>query len=242
MGIRLEVVVLPVADVGRAESFYESLGRWFDAGSAAGDDFRVVRGTAHGSSCPVILGAEISSAAPGAMQGLRFVISDNEAARAEWAGRGAEIGEIFHEAGNSLPSGGAERPVAGPHLQHRSYAWFASCGGPDGNGSVLQEITDNGSRADKPERIAGSPAAERAAGCDVSAHGVCWLVAAAALTYRPDDPGAVMRPLLPERAPAAPSTGGLSTRDRHRLRPGGHCRGHNILELNDSTASCARSL
>jgi catechol 2,3-dioxygenase-like lactoylglutathione lyase family enzyme len=40
---KLEVVVIPVADVDRAKEFYLSLGWRLDADRAAGDGFRIVQ-------------------------------------------------------------------------------------------------------------------------------------------------------------------------------------------------------
>jgi len=40
---KLEVVVIPVADVDRAKEFYLSLGWRLDADRAAGDSFRIVQ-------------------------------------------------------------------------------------------------------------------------------------------------------------------------------------------------------
>jgi catechol 2,3-dioxygenase-like lactoylglutathione lyase family enzyme len=40
---KLEVVVIPVADVDRAKEFYLSLGWRLDADRAAGDSFRIAR-------------------------------------------------------------------------------------------------------------------------------------------------------------------------------------------------------
>ena len=40
---KLEVVVIPVADVGRAKEFYLSLGWRLDVDRAAGDSFRIAR-------------------------------------------------------------------------------------------------------------------------------------------------------------------------------------------------------
>ena len=54
--MKLEVVVLPVADVDRAKRFYERLGWRLDAAFAAGD-FRVVQLTPPGSTASIIFGA-----------------------------------------------------------------------------------------------------------------------------------------------------------------------------------------
>jgi catechol 2,3-dioxygenase-like lactoylglutathione lyase family enzyme len=60
---KLEVVVVPVADVDRAKNFYKALGWREDADHAAGADFRVVQLTPPGSSCSIIFGTGITSAA-----------------------------------------------------------------------------------------------------------------------------------------------------------------------------------
>src|ERR1700693_1019815 len=97
--MKLEVVVLPVADVDRAKDFYEALGWREDADFTSGDDFRVVQLTPRGSACSVIFGTGITLAEQGSAQGLHLVVSDIEAARAELAGHGAEVSEVFHDEG-----------------------------------------------------------------------------------------------------------------------------------------------
>jgi catechol 2,3-dioxygenase-like lactoylglutathione lyase family enzyme len=63
--MRLEIVVVPVSDVGRAKRFYGGLGWRLDADFAAGDDFRVIQFTPPGSECSVIFGKNVTAAAPG---------------------------------------------------------------------------------------------------------------------------------------------------------------------------------
>ncbi|HKU14078.1 MAG TPA: VOC family protein [Steroidobacteraceae bacterium] len=64
--LKLEVVVIPVADVDRAKRFYaEQLGWRLDADFAAGDEFRVVQLTPPGSPCSIHFGKGLTSAAPG---------------------------------------------------------------------------------------------------------------------------------------------------------------------------------
>jgi catechol 2,3-dioxygenase-like lactoylglutathione lyase family enzyme len=137
--MKLEVVVVPVADVDRAKDFYQALGWRKDADFAAGADFRVL--TPPGSACSVIFGTGVTSAAPGSAQGLHLVVSDVEAARAELAGRGTEVSEVFHDAGGVFHHAGTEGRVAGPAPDRQSYGSFASFSDPDGNGWLLQEIT-----------------------------------------------------------------------------------------------------
>lgn len=64
MDLRLEVVVVPVADVDRAEAFYtERLGFRLDADYPVDDDYRVVQVTPPGSECSIIFGTGVTSAA-----------------------------------------------------------------------------------------------------------------------------------------------------------------------------------
>jgi len=67
-------------------------------------------------------------------------VSDVEAARAQLAGRGVEISEVFHDAGGVFHHAGTEARVAGPAPEHADYGSFASFRDPDGNGWLLQEI------------------------------------------------------------------------------------------------------
>jgi catechol 2,3-dioxygenase-like lactoylglutathione lyase family enzyme len=139
--MKLEVVVIPVSDVDRAKAFYETLGWRLDADFATGDDFRVIQLTPPGSPCSVIFGSGVSSAAPGSAEGLHLVVADIEAARAELAGRGVDVSEVFHDAGGVFHRAGTTGREPGPDPQRTSYASFASFSDPDGNGWVLQEIT-----------------------------------------------------------------------------------------------------
>ncbi|MET8285304.1 VOC family protein [Streptomyces sp. NPDC005132] len=141
MDMKLEVVVVPVADVDRAKAFYEKLGWRLDADVTDGEDFRVVQVTPPGSPCSVIFGTGISAASPGSSEGLYLVVSDIEAARAELADRGVEVSEVFHDAGGVFHRAGTEGRVPGPDPERRSYSSFLSFSDPDGNGWVLQEIT-----------------------------------------------------------------------------------------------------
>ena len=141
MDMKLEVVVVPVSDVDKAKDFYQGLGWRLDANFAKGEDFRVVQLTPPGSQCSIIFGTGITSAAPGSADGLQLVATDIEAARDELISRGAEVSEVFHDAGGVFHHGGTEGRVSGPAPNHQSYGSFASFSDPDGNGWLLQEIT-----------------------------------------------------------------------------------------------------
>lgn len=144
--MKLELVVIPVSDVERAKQFYSKLGWRLDADFAAGDDFRVIQFTPPGSPGSVIFGKNVTSAAPGSAQGLYLIVSDVEAARKDLLGRGIEVGEVFHGAGDRFS--GTDEPylfgrlrLAGPDSKRDSYRSFASFKDPDGNGWIFQEIT-----------------------------------------------------------------------------------------------------
>src|SRR4051812_33567735 len=78
---KLEVVVIPVADVDRAKRFYRSLGWRLDADFASGDVWRVVQVTPPGSSCSLMFGKGLTNAAPGSAQGMMLIVHDIQAAR-----------------------------------------------------------------------------------------------------------------------------------------------------------------
>src|SRR5215469_2409148 len=95
IGTKLEVIVIPVSDVDRTKEFYARLGWRLDVDFDNGKDFRVVQFTPTGSGCSVVFGKNVTTVAPGSMQGL-LVVSNIEAARAELVVRGIEASEIFH--------------------------------------------------------------------------------------------------------------------------------------------------
>ena len=141
--MKLEVVVVPVTDVDKAKHFYGTgLACRLDADYSAADGFRVVQMTPPGSSCSIIFGDGITSARPGSLESLVLVVDDIEKARAELADRGVDVSEIFHDAGGVFYHSGTVARVPGPDPQRRTYASFASFSDPDGNGWVLQEITE----------------------------------------------------------------------------------------------------
>jgi len=137
---KLEVVVLPVADVDRAKRFYASLGWREDADFATSDTFRVVQFTPPGSPASVIFGQGVTDGTPGAVQDLQLTVTDIEAAVAELRGKGVEVEGPWHDAGGVFHHGGSTDRVDGPDPQRRDYCSFASFRDPDGNGWVLQEI------------------------------------------------------------------------------------------------------
>jgi catechol 2,3-dioxygenase-like lactoylglutathione lyase family enzyme len=138
--VKLEVVVLPVADVERAKRFYESLGWRLDADFAHGEDWRVVQLTPPGSPCSVMIGRGLTTAMPGSVQGTFLVVDDLDAARAEFTRRGVDVSEVFHFADSLLSVIAAKGHVPGRDPEGRSYLSFASFSDPDGNSWLLQEV------------------------------------------------------------------------------------------------------
>jgi predicted enzyme related to lactoylglutathione lyase len=123
MDWKIEVVPIPVTDVDRAKVFYtEQAGFNADHDHEVSDEIRFVQLTPPGSACSISLGKGIVDTPPGSVQGLMLVVPDVQAARAELADRGVEVGEV-----QEFPWG--------------SFVFFSD---PDGNGWAVQQIPDRG--------------------------------------------------------------------------------------------------
>lgn len=133
MDFRLELVIIPVADVDRAKDFYvEKAGFTLDVDHKAGDDFRVVQMTPPGSACSITVGTGLTDVAPGSAKGMHLVVNDIEAACAVLEERGIEVAPIHHFGENGKADG--------PHPDRADYGSFSSFDDPDGNTWVLQEV------------------------------------------------------------------------------------------------------
>jgi catechol 2,3-dioxygenase-like lactoylglutathione lyase family enzyme len=131
MDFKLELVILPVTDVDRAKAFYiDQAGFRLDVDHRAGEDFRIVQLTPPGSACSVTLMRNPDAA--GSLQGLHLVVTDIDEARAELAGRGLDVSDVFHF------GAGGQQP--GPDPQRAPYGSFLSFSDPDGNGWLVQEV------------------------------------------------------------------------------------------------------
>jgi predicted enzyme related to lactoylglutathione lyase len=120
--MKLELVLIPVADVDRAKAFYaEQLGFVVDVDVRPADGVRVVQLTPPGSACSIGLGTGLPAydATPGSVRGLHLVVADIEQARAELVGRGVEVGGVQDVGGGVL---------------------YASLADPDGNTMSLQQM------------------------------------------------------------------------------------------------------
>jgi catechol 2,3-dioxygenase-like lactoylglutathione lyase family enzyme len=143
---KLEVVVVPVADVDRAKRFYASLGWREDVDVAGPHGYRALHMTPTGSTASILIGNRgVTSAEPGSVAGLLLAVEDIDAARAELSARGVDVSEVFHDAGGSLGGGfiaATEARAPGHDPQRRSYASYAAFSDPDGNRWLLQELTE----------------------------------------------------------------------------------------------------
>ena len=132
--MKLEVVTLPVSDFDRARTFYQSLGWRLDSDVALGDDIRAAQFTPPHSEASITIGKGIITTEPGSVQRLELIVSDIDAARDDLIRRGVQVGELFHRDGGAL--------LPGPDPQRRSYLTYVSFSDPDGNGWLLQEVTE----------------------------------------------------------------------------------------------------
>jgi predicted enzyme related to lactoylglutathione lyase len=125
----LEVVTLPVSDVDRAKSFYESLGWRFDIDLVVSDDMRTVQFTPPHSPCSIQFGKGGTTAEPGSAQAMILTVKDIDAARDDLVSRGVDVSEVA-----------VNRP-AGFDEGARADVARATFSDPDGNRWQLQEIT-----------------------------------------------------------------------------------------------------
>jgi len=119
MDMKLELIAVPVSDVDRAIAFYtQKAGFNLDQDHTVNEGLRFVQLTPPGSACSIAIGKGIVDTPPGSVQGLQLVVDDIEAARAELAGRGAEVSEV----------------------QHFPWGDFVYFNDPDGNGWAVQKL------------------------------------------------------------------------------------------------------
>lgn len=131
MDWKLELVLVPVADVERAKRFYsEQVGFVVDQDIHISNGMRIVQLTPPGSACSISLRGEPGNAgmAPGSLQGLQLVVPNIEVARAELVARGVEVSAVQHFENGAMVEGRGE--------DWNSFLFFSD---PDGNGWTVQE-------------------------------------------------------------------------------------------------------
>ena len=123
---RIELVMVPVADIDRARSFYgETLGWPVDHDQRVSDDVHFIQVTPPGSACSIAFGRGISEMAPGSLRALQVVVSSADEALADLRGRGVEASDID------------EQPWG-------RFVYFSD---PDGNTWSVQELPDYSANA-----------------------------------------------------------------------------------------------
>ena len=119
MDWKLELVILPVADVDRAKAFYvDEVGFAADHDQRVSEDLRFVQLTPPGSACSIAFGEGITDAPAGSVKGLQAVVADIEEAHEHLSGRGVAVSDVQH-----LPWG--------------SFVFFSD---PDGNAWAIQQL------------------------------------------------------------------------------------------------------
>lgn len=134
MNWTLEVVVVPVADVDRAKSFYaDKVGFHVDHDTTVSDEMRIVQLTPPGSGCSIVVGKGMVDMPPGSLRGLQLVVSDLRAAHAQLVERGVDVSEVqVYDVGGLRPS------REGDDLDNVGFVYFSD---PDGNGWAVQQIS-----------------------------------------------------------------------------------------------------
>jgi catechol 2,3-dioxygenase-like lactoylglutathione lyase family enzyme len=128
MDWKIELLVVPVADIDRAKAFYaDQLGFHVDL-DVARDDFRIVQLTPAGSGCSIAIGTGLVDMAPGALRGMQLCVGDIDAAHAQLVERGVDVTPVRHKG----PEGWAD----GRGEDWNSFVFFDD---PDGNSWAIQE-------------------------------------------------------------------------------------------------------
>ena len=137
MDYRIEVITIPVSEVGAAVRFYtERAGFTLDVDYRPNSQFRVVQLTPSGSSCSVQLGVGLTDATPGSARTTLLVVTDIEAAHRELTRRGLAGSPIRHKT-STTDWQGDYSPGVDP--ERRNYASFIDFADPDGNTWIVQE-------------------------------------------------------------------------------------------------------
>lgn len=119
--MKLQVVMLPVADVDKALNFYQNTVGFNLDHDVNNNGIRVVQLTPHGSSCSIVIGTgmeALEQMQAGSIRGLHLVVDDIEAVRDHLIKQNVEVSDIIDYGGGIKMAGFSD---------------------PDGNSWALQE-------------------------------------------------------------------------------------------------------
>jgi catechol 2,3-dioxygenase-like lactoylglutathione lyase family enzyme len=132
MDWKLEVVVVPVSNVGRAIEFYrDRVGFALDMHQKMAETLEMAQLTPPGSGCSITVSTGMVDMEPGVIKGLQLVVPDIATARAQLLQRGVEVSPIRH-----VDKDGDFGWKDGPGGRWNSFIFFDD---PDGNSWVVQE-------------------------------------------------------------------------------------------------------
>jgi catechol 2,3-dioxygenase-like lactoylglutathione lyase family enzyme len=128
MDWKLELIMVPVADIDRSKQFYsEQLGFHVDVDHVAGP-VRIVQMTPPGSGCSITISKGLNDAVPGTLKGVQICVADIEAAHAQLTASGVEITSVRHMGEAGWADGKGD--------DWNSFFFFDD---PDGNSWAVQE-------------------------------------------------------------------------------------------------------
>lgn len=130
MDWKLEVVIVPVADIDTAKHFYaEQVGFVVDHDTRINESTRIVQLTPPGSGCSIVIMTGMGvDMPPGSLKGLQLVVADVDAAHAQLVAGGVAVSPVSHFEGATQVEGRGGR--------WNSFIFFSD---PDGNSWAVQE-------------------------------------------------------------------------------------------------------
>lgn len=134
MDWKLQVIVVPVADVDRAIEFYrDKMGFSLDMHMSISEDVAQAQLTPPGSGCSIVVSRGMTSMEPGIIKGLQLVVTDIQAARQQVVDAGVDVSPV-----RRFEDGGWRE---GPGGMWNSFFFFDD---PDGNSWAVQEGPSDG--------------------------------------------------------------------------------------------------
>ncbi len=136
MDWKLELIVIPVADVDAAKDFYSTLlGFEVQMDVQLNPQRRVIRLLPPGSQCAIVIGDGLSDLAPGAARGMHLMVTDIVTAAEQLRSNGIVVQGPYHFVDGAQADG--------IHPSREPFNSFLDFADPDGNVWVVQEVPDS---------------------------------------------------------------------------------------------------